>query len=438
LQQELILQDFRPQINSQIRYSVRNITTDIVKHDKGYYKDISAEIGGTLPYLIDRYIASTDSVDNTIPSLDNIKLRYEQFIKLSLDYRKYVPLNNKSIFMYRLFSGYALPFGNSTAIPLVRRFFAGGAADIRGWAPATLGPGPIQDNISQTNGGEIKLAAFAELRQEIAENFLASNWALAFFVDSGNIWNGSQNPNTETHFKWNSFIKWFLKKSEEVGIKFSDIVIADNKIIQEYILNEYFINSHLIAYGGDNAKFVALTNETKEKYQISDESYAFKVCRIEPENNIDLILEAFKDLNHKLILIGNWNFSIYGVSLRKKYSKYNNLLLLDPIYHQATLDELRSNCGIYVHGHSVGGTNPSLVEAMNLGLLCFVYDVNYNRETTENRALYFKNADELKSLVKDIEEKKININIYKNSLLSIAKRRYTWDQIIGQYKLLLN
>lgn len=205
LQQELILQDFRPQINSQIRYEIRNITTDIVKHDKGFYWDFSAEIGGTLPYLVDRYIASPDTVDNTIPSLDNIKLRYEQFVKLSFDYRKYTPLSNKSIFMYRLFTGYALPFGNSTAIPLVRRFFAGGAADIRGWAPATLGPGPIQDNVSQTNGGEIKLAAFAEFRQEIIQNFLASDWSIAFFVDSGNIWNGYQNPNIETQFHWNSF-----------------------------------------------------------------------------------------------------------------------------------------------------------------------------------------------------------------------------------------
>ena len=205
LQKELILQDFRPQINSQIRYGIRHVNTDIVKHDRGFYWEASVEVGGTIPFLIDRFIATPDSVDNTIPSLDDIKLRYEQFFKFSFDYRKYVPFSDKSIFMYRLFTGYAVPFGNSTTIPLVRRFFAGGAADIRGWAPATLGPGPIQDNISQTNGGEIKLAAFAELRQEIISNFLASDWSLAFFVDSGNIWNGSRNPNPETHFAFDSF-----------------------------------------------------------------------------------------------------------------------------------------------------------------------------------------------------------------------------------------
>lgn len=237
--------------------------------------------------------------------------------------------------------------------------------------------------------------------------------------------------------KWNSFVKWFLKKSEDIGIKFSDIVIADNKIIQDYIYSEYNINSHLIAYGGDNAKFVALTNETKEKYEISEGSYAFKVCRIEPENNIDLILEAFKDLNYKLILIGNWNFSSYGFNLRLKYSKCKNLLLLDPIYHQETLDELRSNCGIYIHGHSVGGTNPSLVEAMNLGLCCVVFDVDYNKETTEGKALYFKNSNELKSLVVEIFEKNLDVSEIREDMVSISKKRYTWYQIISQYHLLL-
>ena len=193
----------------------------------------------------------------------------------------------------------------------------------------------------------------------------------------------------------------------------------------------------MIAYGGDNAKFVSLKNETKEEYSISEKSYAFKVCRIEPENNIDLILEAFKDLNQKLLIIGNWNFSTYGIKLRKKYSNYKNLLLLDPIYHQVTLDELRSNCGIYIHGHSVGGTNPSLVEAMNLGLCCVVFDVDYNRETTESKALYFKNSKELKSLIRLIGEKSLDVSKIKEDMFSIAKKKYIWSQIISQYQLLL-
>ncbi|MFV8366702.1 DUF1972 domain-containing protein [Flavobacterium sp. XS1P27] len=236
--------------------------------------------------------------------------------------------------------------------------------------------------------------------------------------------------------KWNSFVKSFLKLSEKLGVKFSDVVVSDNVKIQEYIKNEYSKDSELIEYGGDNAKAVVLRNETAKKYNIEAKKYAFKVCRIEPENNIDLILEAFKDAKLKLIIIGNWNFSQYGMDLKKKYSQYENLMLLDPIYEQSILDELRSNCGIYVHGHSVGGTNPSLVEAMNLELCCVVYNVDYNIETTENEAIYFNNSNDLKGIIQQFLNGEMNSELVGKKLKSIALRRYTWVDIVKKYEQL--
>ena len=233
--------------------------------------------------------------------------------------------------------------------------------------------------------------------------------------------------------KWSKPIQWFLKQSEKIGVKFSTIVITDNRVISDYIFNDYNKESTLIEYGGDNAKYVDLSEITADFFQIEKNCYAFKVCRIEPENNISLILEAFSKLNYKLILIGNWNFSDYGIRLRNKYKIFKNLMLLDPIYDQERLDELRGNCGVYVHGHSVGGTNPSLVEAMNLGLLCVTYDVNYNRETTENSTLYFKTADELKLLISNIISKPENFYDIKVKLKEIADRRYKWSNIISKY-----
>lgn len=238
--------------------------------------------------------------------------------------------------------------------------------------------------------------------------------------------------------KWNKIVQLFLKFSEYCGIKFATTIISDNLIIQQYIQDEYRKKSILIEYGGDNAEFVTLSSSTKGKYSISEKTYAFKVCRIEPENNIDLILDAFSKTKLKLILVGNWNNSSYGKELRERFIDFNNLLLLDPIYDQIQLNELRSNCGIYVHGHSVGGTNPSLVEAMNLGLPCLVYDVDYNRVTTEDAALYFKNTSELIDL----------LNLYIKSpdqylalgvkLKIIAKKRYRWDIIVNKYDSLFN
>ncbi len=234
--------------------------------------------------------------------------------------------------------------------------------------------------------------------------------------------------------KWSKSIQLFLKLSERFGIQFATTVVADNVKIQEYICSEYKKKSELIEYGGDQVIKVPLSDATAKKYDIVNGKYCFKVCRIEPENNIHTILDAF-DKNGKidLVLIGNWDFSEYGKSLRIKYANSNNLKLLNPIYEQITLDELRSNCGLYIHGHSVGGTNPSLVEAMNLGLCVVAFDVDYNRETTENKALYFSNQNGLVDILEQFEKDKIDVAKYQNELKLIAERRYKWSIITDKY-----
>ena len=237
--------------------------------------------------------------------------------------------------------------------------------------------------------------------------------------------------------KWNGPAKWFLRQSEKFGVKYADIVVVDNKIIQDYIYHEYGVKGELIEYGGDNAKYVSMSSSTQKKYKIKPGQYAFKVCRIEPENNIDMILEAFAGKKLKLIVIGNWNFSQYGKNLRDKFSSYSNLLLLDPIYEQTRLDELRGNCCLYIHGHSVGGTNPSLVEAMNLGLCCVVFNVNYNIETTENSALYFSSKDELSNIITKYDNDQIDVQSYREKMKEIAKRRYLWGIITEKYSNIL-
>lgn len=234
--------------------------------------------------------------------------------------------------------------------------------------------------------------------------------------------------------KWSKPVQWFLKLSEKLGVLNSDIIVADNKVIKDYILSDYKRNSVQIEYGGDHVLKVPMSSETETKYGIRSKSYAFKVCRIVPENNIDLILEAFKEVpTVDLVLVGNWAFSDYGINLLEKYKDYPNLKLLMPIYDQQILDELRSNCKIYVHGHSVGGTNPSLVEAMNLGLCIFSYDVSYNRETTENKAFYYSTKEELKELLLQVKNDSCDWETTAGLMKDIANRRYTWDIITSKY-----
>ena len=235
--------------------------------------------------------------------------------------------------------------------------------------------------------------------------------------------------------KWGKGAKWFLKYSEKLAVKYADEVVTDNKVIQEYVKLEYDKDSTLIAYGADHVTKEILRYELKNQYKFLNEKYAFKVCRIEPENSIHLILHSFseyRDLN--LVIIGNWKNSSYGLNLKSKYYNTKNIFLLDPIYNQKLLNEIRSNCYIYMHGHSAGGTNPSLVEAMYLELPIFAYGVEYNRETTQNKALYFNNKDELLELLRSLNDE--NLRKVAINMRMIAEKNYTWKKISDQYSKL--
>lgn len=161
------------------------------------------------------------------------------------------------------------------------------------------------------------------------------------------------------------------------------------------------------------------------------ENYAIGVCRIEPENNIHVILEAFADSPLPLIMVGNWENSVYGKELLERYRDNTHILMHPSIYDHAQLDVLRRGCRLYVHGHSCGGTNPSLVEAMYLGLPIAAFDVNFNRETTEDRALYFKDADGLRNLLAALDD--TELRKVADAMKEIADRRYTWKRIAGLY-----
>lgn len=231
--------------------------------------------------------------------------------------------------------------------------------------------------------------------------------------------------------KWRFIAKIFLKFSERLAVRYASGVIVDNEEIERYVREQYGAESHLIEYGGDHVKHVPKEDYMKELSFFSGK-YALSVCRIEPENRVHLILSAFKKIdNLPLVIAGNWDDSEYGRNLKRQYKGFKGFCLIDALYDQIRLDALRSNCYLYIHGHSAGGTNPSLVEAMSLGLPVIVYDVRYNRATTEGKAIYFKDSEELASKVKQFDTQ--TAARLSSDMLEIANRRYRWDIIAQKY-----
>lgn len=229
--------------------------------------------------------------------------------------------------------------------------------------------------------------------------------------------------------KWRGFARWFLRVSEKFAIKYSDVVITDNDAIADYVRDVYGASPTVIAYGGDHA----LQACAPLAIDITlPENYAFSVCRIEPENNIHVILEAFSEKpDFPLVIVGNWGNSTYGMELRSRFECFQHLVLLNPIYDVGVLKYLRTQARVFVHGHSAGGTNPSLVEAMHFGKAVMMFDCSFNRCTTENNGFFFKDVHGLRQLI-DVFKVTDNGEIGLK-MKAIAERRYTWAKISQSY-----
>lgn len=186
----------------------------------------------------------------------------------------------------------------------------------------------------------------------------------------------------------------------------------------------------MIAYGGDTVLrdiSAEMCDTFLEKYNLQKKSYAISVCRIEPENNCHITLEAYSKSKRNLVFIGNWERSEYGRSLKERFSEFPNIKILDPIYDLDTLYALRSNAEVYIHGHSAGGTNPSLVEAMFFGIPIYAFDCVYNIESTCHQANYYHTADDLLKLLEKMPQN-------GDAMKVLAYERYTWKKIAMQYE----
>ena len=234
--------------------------------------------------------------------------------------------------------------------------------------------------------------------------------------------------------KWGKWARRFLLLSERIAVKYADDVVADNKVIQDYVTETYHKPSILIAYGGDHAVVPVnplRQHEILERFGVEAKAYACTICRIEPENNCHLILEAFSKTDIPLVFIGNWNVGVYGRELKTEYGKFSNIHIVDPVYDKEQLFVLRKQCLFYIHGHSAGGTNPSLVEAMSCGAPILAFDVGYNRETTGHKARYWSTPEELVAFAAGCSH-----DCASDNLKWLANKYYTWQRVVGQYEAL--
>jgi glycosyltransferase involved in cell wall biosynthesis len=234
--------------------------------------------------------------------------------------------------------------------------------------------------------------------------------------------------------KWNRIARIHLKLSEWFATKVADVLISDSLAIKEYYLKKYGINSVFITNGADN--YFSSQPEILREFGLKKFDYYLVVARLEPENNIDMIINGFSSskTRKKLFLITNLRKTKYYLKIKKLVKKDKRIKWFGPMYDRKKLNEIRANAFSYIHGHSIGGTNPSLLESMGCGSVVTAFDVPFNREVLRNNGFFFKDAISLKKNIENLEG--INWKTLKNMRernREIIKHHYDWNDITRDY-----
>lgn len=246
--------------------------------------------------------------------------------------------------------------------------------------------------------------------------------------------------------KWSTPIKKYWKISEKLMVKHADLLVCDSKNIEKYIKEDYSKynpQTTFIAYGADSEKSkladddLTLINWYKEK-NVKQNEYYLVVGRFVPENNYETMITEFMKSNTKkdFVLITNVEQNKFYEELKIKtnFDQDSRIKFVGTVYNQELLKKIRENAYGYFHGHEVGGTNPSLLEALATTNLNLLLDVGFNREVAGDTALYFKKQ---KGSLTDIINQELNVDIIEE-LGKKAKERirkeYSWEKITRNYE----
>lgn len=231
--------------------------------------------------------------------------------------------------------------------------------------------------------------------------------------------------------KYGVLTRRFLLRAEKWAAGHGDVLIADSLGIQNYLQKKYQRSSIYIPYGaeipgGYDAGLLA-------RWGLKPDGYFLLMARMEPENNIESVIRGWQAIGKPkpLVLVGNPNNS-FGAYLQKSY-RDEQLFFIGAIYEPAVVNALRHFSSFYFHGHSVGGTNPSLLEAMACGCAILAHDNSFNKAILGKEAEYFSSAEDVAGWLQTLPGQEL-VQVWKRANVQKVRELYNWDRIVSSYE----
>lgn len=236
--------------------------------------------------------------------------------------------------------------------------------------------------------------------------------------------------------KFNKWVQKFVFWEERMAVKHSHYLIADNMGIHDYYKEKYGKESKFLAYGADVHEDYDV--DVLKEYGLEAGGYFIVVARLEPENNLFMAIEGYLASNQygkrPLVVVGKTN-TPYGKYLMERYGRDRNIRFVGGIYDFRKLNSIRHYSYAYFHGHSVGGTNPSLLEAMASGCFILAHDNIFNRAVLGENALYYGSTDAATEMLDGIDQAvSAHKKEYTERNLEVIRRDYSWEKLVDEHE----
>lgn len=231
--------------------------------------------------------------------------------------------------------------------------------------------------------------------------------------------------------KWGPVGKRYYRAAEALAVRWSDAVIADSPGIAAYYLSEFGASTSLISYG---APIIEPGHDRLAELGLKPQGYHLVVARFEPENHVHVILQGYRRSSARLplVVVGSAPYS-------DRYTAYlhslkdDRIQFLGGVWDADLLDQLYAGCFSYIHGHSVGGTNPSLLRAIGAGAPALAFDVAFNRDVLGDGGVYFSSNADVRDAVERSEQDPSGERA-RGAELRERARTYRWDDVADSYE----
>jgi glycosyltransferase involved in cell wall biosynthesis len=238
-----------------------------------------------------------------------------------------------------------------------------------------------------------------------------------------------------TRAKWGPVAKWYFFSAARSAVRFCSEIVTDAEAMREFYLERFEKETTMIAYGAyiETSEHPQLISQ----FGVTPDNYYLIASRLIPENHGDLIARAFikSGTTKKLVIAGGANYdSPFHREIRSLASENENIILTGHIDDQDVIKELHCNCFAYVHGHSVGGTNPSLLKAMGYGNCILALDTVFNREVLADGGIFFpRDEGVLAREMQSLEANPARVEELRRMGPERIRANYTWEKIAKQY-----